>query len=48
MKKLVWTVALLTLAAMIAAGCNTTKGAGRDLQKAGQGIQNSADRHGAN
>ncbi len=29
------------------AGCNTTKGAGKDLEKAGEGIQNSADKHGA-
>jgi predicted small secreted protein len=33
---------LLSLAA-----CNTTKGAGKDLQQAGEGIQNSAERHGA-
>ena len=30
-----------------AAACNTTKGAGRDLEKAAQGVQNSAEKHGA-
>lgn len=27
------------------AGCNTIAGAGHDIKDAGQGIQNSADRH---
>ncbi|HVS72829.1 MAG TPA: entericidin A/B family lipoprotein [Phycisphaerae bacterium] len=27
--------------------CNTTKGAGEDMQSAGQSIQNSAVKHGA-
>jgi predicted small secreted protein len=27
--------------------CNTTKGAGQDMQSAGHSIENSADRHGA-
>jgi len=36
-----------TLAAMLAlafalAGCNTVKGAGQDIQKAGQAIENAA------
>lgn len=26
-------------------GCNTVKGAGKDVEKAGEGIQNSADKH---
>lgn len=29
------------------AACNTSKGLGRDMQKAGQGIENSAEKHGA-
>lgn len=28
-------------------GCNTTKGAGKDMERAGDKIQNSAERHGA-
>ncbi|MGH7133056.1 MAG: entericidin A/B family lipoprotein [Phycisphaerales bacterium] len=27
--------------------CNTTKGMGKDMEKAGEGIQKSADKHGA-
>ncbi len=27
--------------------CNTTKGAGKDIEKAGESIKNSADKHGA-
>ena len=42
---LAFALALITLAA---GGCNTTKGAGRDLKAAGQGIENSAERNGAN
>jgi predicted small secreted protein len=26
-------------------GCQTVKGAGKDIEKAGEGIQNSADKH---
>lgn len=28
-------------------GCNTTKGVGTDIEKAGEGLKNSADRNGA-
>lgn len=27
--------------------CNTTKGVGKDIEKAGEGLKNSADKHGA-
>lgn len=37
----------LTAAALAITACNTTKGAGKDIERAGEGIQNSADRHGA-
>jgi entericidin B len=40
--------ALLCGVAVAIAGCNTTKGAGEDLSAAGQGISNSAEKHGAN
>jgi len=41
---------LATLVALFVAlcglsGCQTVKGAGKDIEKAGEGIQNSADRH---
>ncbi len=38
-------VIALLLGAMGTAGCNTVKGAGKDLEKAGDKIQDSADRH---
>ena len=47
MKKLTFAMASLLLAAFVFAGCNTTKGAGKDLQVGGEKIQNSAENHGA-
>lgn len=41
------TLALCAIAVALGA-CNTTKGVGKDIEKAGEGLQNSADRHGAN
>jgi entericidin B len=38
---------LLVVSAAALAACNTTKGAGKDLQSAGKGIENSAERNGA-
>lgn len=35
--------AVLALAVM--AGCNTMAGAGKDVQKAGQSLENSAEKH---
>jgi predicted small secreted protein len=35
--------AVLALAVM--AGCNTMAGAGKDVQKAGESLENSADKH---
>lgn len=42
-------VSALSLVAVFALlpACNTTRGMGRDLEKAGEGIQNSADKNGA-
>ena len=34
----------LTLVLMMLAGCNTLEGAGKDIQKAGEALENSADR----
>ena len=33
--------------ALAMAACNTTKGAGEDIEEAGEGLQKSADKHGA-
>lgn len=41
--KLVSLLALLALAAA-SAGCNTVKGAGKDVQKAGQAVERAADK----
>lgn len=47
--KSVWTKAVLLIGAaavtMSVTACNTTKGAGKDIEKAGESIQNTADRH---
>jgi predicted small secreted protein len=36
------TLAALLATAFVLAGCNTVKGAGQDIQKAGQAIENAA------
>lgn len=41
--KLVSLLAVLALA-VAAAGCNTVKGAGKDVQKAGQAVERAADK----
>jgi predicted small secreted protein len=42
----VWlALALLVAAAPILSACNTTRGAGEDLSKAGDSLQNSAERN---
>ena len=38
-------VIAVLLGAMALSGCNTVKGAGKDIEKAGDKIQDSADRH---
>lgn len=40
-----WTVVVVAcvLMAVGAAGCNTFRGAGKDIQKGGQGIENAAE-----
>ncbi len=41
-------IALVCVACgLCASACNTSKGFGKDVEKAGEGIQNSADKHGA-
>ena len=39
------TLALLTAGLLSFTGCHTVKGAGKDIEKAGEHIQDSADRH---
>jgi predicted small secreted protein len=45
-KKIALTLALAALATTLAA-CNTTKGVGADIEKAGEGLKGSAERNGA-
>lgn len=46
MKRLIIILAVLALVLVLPA-CNTTKGFGEDIENAGTGLKNSADRHGA-
>ena len=39
------TLLALTLVAFFAAGCNTMSGFGKDVQKGGAKIEDSADKH---
>ncbi|RFA38968.1 hypothetical protein CAL65_03470 [Alkalilimnicola ehrlichii] len=39
--------ALLAAGFLLMAGCETTAGVGRDIESAGEGIEESAERHGA-
>ncbi len=38
-----WAAIGTTLAAIFAGGCNTMEGAGRDVERAGESIQDAAD-----
>ncbi len=40
-------VAGLLVSLLILVSCNTTKGVGKDIEKAGDGLKDSADRNGA-
>jgi entericidin B len=42
-EKIFPSLVVLTLAAFVASGCNTFKGAGRDIQKGGKAIENAAE-----
>lgn len=46
MKRLI-AVLMAILVLMVVPACNTTKGVGKDIEKAGAGIERSADKHGA-
>lgn len=45
--KIILAVALGALLVAALPACNTTKGVGKDIEKAGSGLKNSADRNGA-
>jgi predicted small secreted protein len=49
MKHIIKSTLVLSLlaAALLTTACNTTKGAGKDIEAAGAGLQNSAERNGA-
>lgn len=50
MKNLIKTLCVIGLFALVLStvpACNTTKGFGKDIEKAGEGLKNSADRNGA-
>jgi len=40
--KSVWTRLLVVVAALTSAGCNTMEGMGKDIEKAGDSIENAA------
>jgi predicted small secreted protein len=40
-------ILLVVIGCLPLCGCNTTKGVGTDIQKAGEGLKNSAERNGA-
>jgi predicted small secreted protein len=49
MKQTLKALAALSLVALglIVVSCNTTRGVGRDIEKAGDSLKDSAERHGA-
>jgi entericidin B len=45
MKKSILLILICLTLAAIGSGCNTTRGVGEDVQAAGKGIQNAADKN---
>ncbi|MEQ1516948.1 MAG: entericidin A/B family lipoprotein [Usitatibacteraceae bacterium] len=45
MKKIILTLAALSTVAMFTAGCNTVQGAGKDIERAGEKIENAAQKN---
>lgn len=45
MKKFLLTLAALCSVAVITTACNTMEGAGRDIERAGEKIESSAQKH---
>lgn len=42
-KQFIWALVVMTIAGTVASGCNTFKGAGRDIQKGGEAVENAAE-----
>ena len=42
-KQFALTLIVMVVAGLVASGCNTFKGAGRDIQKGGEAVENAAD-----
>ena len=40
-----WKLIVTSLALAFLAGCNTMAGAGKDIQKGGESLENSAEKH---
>ncbi len=45
MKKIILTLAALCSVAVFTTGCNTIEGAGKDIERTGEKIENSAQRN---
>ncbi len=45
MKKFIFTLAALCSVVVFTTGCNTIEGAGRDIERAGEKIENSAQKN---
>ncbi|MFT3756527.1 MAG: entericidin A/B family lipoprotein [Pseudoxanthomonas sp.] len=45
MKRVISSAVLMLFLAMLVAGCNTMAGVGKDVQKAGEKVEDSADKH---
>jgi len=43
--KTVWTLLLVVVAALASVGCNTMEGMGKDIEKAGDSIENAAKKN---
>lgn len=42
-KEIALSLIVMVIAGIVASGCNTFKGAGRDIQKGGQAVENAAE-----
>ncbi|MFT4257188.1 MAG: entericidin A/B family lipoprotein [Pseudoxanthomonas sp.] len=45
MKRAISCAVLMMFVAMLVAGCNTVAGVGKDVQKAGEKVEDSAEKH---
>ena len=42
-KEIALSLTVMIIAGIVASGCNTFKGAGRDIQKGGEAVENAAE-----